>query len=233
VAGAQAILDPFQFVFSVLQPPTEYHERIITKWQSAGCPPLPDHAPYTAYALGVHFLSHIALAHKLISTRPSNSLDMAYLLYLPFCNVFVSSDKLHQRVSPLLMRTDQTFVWGPDLKADLAKLNVHYKGLSESIKEQGIITFAHSPPTEGDFLVSALWDRFLPGWRKWSTSGKAPDVSDIQDVLDTIKKGSASRKSAPEGDVGPTDYRVLSVQRRVRRKRGSWYQVPKDVKDDD
>jgi hypothetical protein len=51
--------------------------------------------------------------------------DIAYLYYLPFCMVFASSDNLHKRVVPLFLRPDQSFVEGPDLKADLKKIDEH------------------------------------------------------------------------------------------------------------
>ena len=34
------------------------------------------------------------------------------------------------------------------------------------MKAEGLYHFAKDPPTEGDFLVSRLYDRHRPGWRK-------------------------------------------------------------------
>ena len=66
------------------------------------------------------WLFHIAIAAHLISPeRPSNRTDIAYLFYLPFCMMFVSSDKLHRETANLFLRADQEFVWGLDLKDDL------------------------------------------------------------------------------------------------------------------
>lgn len=75
----------------------------------------------------------IALAGHLISTeRKSNRTDIAYLLYLPFSQVFVSSDRLHQNCALHFLRPDQTFVWGQDLKASLQRLVVYYQALPEA-----------------------------------------------------------------------------------------------------
>jgi hypothetical protein len=61
--------------------------------------------------------------------------DLAYLYYLPFCMVFVSNDRLHERCVPCSLTehkaivdgwelsVDQEFVSGRNLKADLAKLD--------------------------------------------------------------------------------------------------------------
>jgi len=234
VDGRQAILDPFQFIFSVLNPPEEYHERIITAWQSASCPSLSDYAPYTTYVMSLHFFFHIAVARNLISTRRSNTMDAAYLFYLPFCNVFVSSDKLHKQISPLFMRDDQLFVWGLELKKDLTRLNSHYEQLPKEIKEQGVICFAPQPPTEGEFLVSAIWDRVFPEWRKRKQGSRESGDFDVMNLFKELK-GKSKTSSFPSSEAGSdsSDLRMISVQRRIRRKKGSWFQVPKDLKDSD
>jgi hypothetical protein len=37
------------------------------------------------------------------------------------------------------------------------------------------MSFAHYPPTEGDFLISKLWDNLMrPGWRETATQPKEP-----------------------------------------------------------
>jgi hypothetical protein len=91
--------------------------------------------------------------------RPSNRTDIAYLFYLPFSMVFVSSDNLHQRTAPLFMRPDQAFVWGIDLKQALKAINDHFLQLPEEERDRGISAFAHSPPAGN--LVAELWDCFM------------------------------------------------------------------------
>jgi hypothetical protein len=107
--------------------PHHLHEPILRRWDEAGRPPLPEFARYTAYALTVELFFQMALAGDLISTeRPSNRMDIAYLFYLPFCQVFISGDRLHRRCAPLFMRPNQEFVWALDLKADLSRMNAYY-----------------------------------------------------------------------------------------------------------
>ena len=106
------------------------------------------------------------LASDLISRdRPTNKVDLAYLYYLPFCRVFTSSDKLHERTVSLFMRDNQTFVRGDDLKADLAKLDAHYSALPDEVKASGLHRFASNPPDDTSFLVTRLWDLYMPKWR--------------------------------------------------------------------
>jgi hypothetical protein len=233
VDGEHTVLDAFQFVFSVLNVPFEYSNRIISAWKSAGCPRLADHAPYTAYVMSLQFFFHIAVANNLISTRRSNSTDAAYLFYLPFCQVFVSSDRLHKQIVPLFKRDDQMFIWGLDLKKDLARLNEHYSQLPDETKEQGVIRFAPQPPQEGDFLVSSIWDQLFPRWRSRRAPRKEGDDRDIMDLMEEIKKKSKCVESpSPEIVEDITAAPMISLKRQVRRKKGSWFQVPKDLEND-
>ena len=70
------------------------------------------------------------------SERKSNMVDIAYLYYLPFCMVFTSRDDLHVRSVPFFLRTDQSFVHGDDLKADLKLLDEYYDVLPEETKDK-------------------------------------------------------------------------------------------------
>lgn len=125
----------------------KFEKSIIEEWGRAEYPPLPVYAPYAAHVLSIEVFFQIALGSNLISAqRISNRTDIAYLFYLPFCMIFVSSDKLHRRCAPLFLRADQGFVWGEDLKADLRRLNEHYLSLPDAEKEKGITRFASTPP---------------------------------------------------------------------------------------
>ena len=133
---------------------------MLSNWKAAGGPPLAVYAPYTAHCLLVDTFFHVAVGKKLISPdRLSNRVDIAYLYYLPFAMVFVSNDKLHKRVVPLLLRPDQAFIDGEELKRDLEALDVHYSGLPAERLEQGLFRFAE-PPDDDRFLTTRLYRQF-------------------------------------------------------------------------
>ena len=212
--------------------PSQFERTILEKWSVAGYPPLSVYAPFAAHVLTVEFFFQIALGAHLISTeRPSNRVDIAYLFYFPFCMVFVSSDKLHRRCAPLFLRSNQDFVWGEDLKADLKQLNDHYLKLPESEKEKGIMRFASNPPETGDYLVGKLWDRHLRSWRSKSPDPLRRDPEKEKELVEHLKKFSEAPTLPPgEVDFYPDDAEMLSIHRLVRRRKGSWWQVPKDLK---
>jgi len=149
--------------------PENLWDRIFRRWKSEGGPPLIKFAPYAAHVFSVNMFIALGLAGGVISPeRPSNIVDLAYLWYLPFCMVFIFGDKLHRRIAPLFLRSTQDFVWAPELKTDLMKLDAHFSTFPESVKAQGIFAFASWPPEDDGFLTTRLWDRHLPEW----TSGR-------------------------------------------------------------
>ncbi|MFQ5852192.1 MAG: hypothetical protein ACE5JU_16615 [Candidatus Binatia bacterium] len=209
---------------ALLGVPHDIRQEALGRWQAAGTPPLPGFASYAAHVVSVDLFFYLALASDLISReRPSNKIDLAYLYYLPFSMVFASNDKLHARVVPLFLREDQEFVNGVDLKADLKKLDEYYSQLPEEVRRQGVTKFASWPPFEGDFLVTRLFDRFLPRWRE--IAKKPMKISkeveaELIERLKRMKKGMPGDRGEEPIDVETADYVVM--ERLVPLQRGKW-----------
>jgi hypothetical protein len=225
--------DLIAFIVQTLGIPREYHHEFVKRYQVSGFPPLIHYAPYAAHVIKVEVFFHICVTRGFISAaRPSNKIDIAYLHYLPFCNVFVSGDKLHRSTANLFLGKRQRFVWGPDLKEDLNKLNDYYLKLPQETKDRGVISFASKPPTEEKFLTAELWDMLGTSWRTESEN-IAPVSEEANEKLLRHIKAFTDAPTLPADQMpGPTEeLDSLSIQRSIRRKRGSWYQVPKDLKD--
>jgi len=217
-----------------LNVPYYSHQDIQKCWSIAGHPPLPEYAPYAAYVLTVELFFHIAVAANLISSkRPSNRVDIAYLFYLPFCMMFVSSDRLHRSCAPLFLRDNQEFVWGQDLKRSLSQINEHYLQLPETTKKKGVVSFAsYLPPTE-DPLMQLLWNRLLPRSkeiRERDIPNRLTAEHTWGELVEEIKElEDAPPLSPKEIDFEPQDIHGVLVRRHVRRIKGSWQQVPNQV----
>jgi hypothetical protein len=213
-------------VLSVFPVAPEHARAVLERFNIAGYPSLHSYAPYAAHVIRVWLFFHFAMAASLISTdRPSHQIDIAYLFYLPFCHFFVSADKLHRTTSRLFLRTDQEFVWGHDLKADVALINTHFAALPDEVKEHGILSFAHAPPPSDTSIVCNLRKKFL---------GKGydsqPPVPTPQGEANTkLFKELTAWSDAPSVPDRPGIERVemFSLERKVKGKRGSWYQVAK------
>ncbi len=231
VTGDDTRFERLRVAVTFFNVPHHLHEPILRRWDEAGRPPLPEFAPYTAYALTVELFFQMALAGDLISTeRPSNRMDIAYLFYLPFCQVFISGDRLHRRSAPLFMRPNQEFVWALDLKADLSRMNAYYLALPESERERGIAAFAHLPPKQGDFLTARIYDRFGEHWRREREEVKLRDRETERALVDELLAFTKSRKTIPAPDASDDpSLNCHSLTRQVHKRKGSWWQLPKDL----
>ena len=223
-----------KFALEVLQIPEEFHSRILENWKIYGYKSLHEYAPYAAYVLTVKIFFTIALATDFISAdRASNWADICYLYYLPFCSLFTSSDKLHKLCTPLFLRPNQHFIWGSDFRDDLTKINAHYKDLPTEIIEQGISSFAKSLPGNLELKVQSAWDicrHSSPiNSNKTERQQQTPRRADIVllNEINSIKNAPALKVT--EVDFDPMDPDVLSIERRIHPKKGSWYQVPKNL----
>jgi hypothetical protein len=212
----------------------EHRELVISRWSDAGSPPLATYAPYAFFVLTVEVFFQVALAASLISrARPSNRVDIAYLFYLPFCMVFVSADRLHARCAPHFIRANQDFIWGPDLKSDLSIMNEHFSHLPDETKGEGLYSFARVPPTEWDSLVARLWDGHLRPWRdrpddppRMGAEAQSRLIEELNQLTD------APRLTEKEVDFDLTEPEAVVLGRPVRKRKGSWWQVPKDLPDE-
>jgi hypothetical protein len=231
--GEDKAFQRLRMLVTLFDVPAHLHETILRRWNETGRLPLSKFAPYAAYAMTVELFFQLALANaNLISTeKPSNRMDIAYLFYLPFSQVFVSNDKLHQKCAPLFLREDQEFVWGIDLKADLARMNAQYLTLPESERERGVMAFAHLPPKTGDFLTAQIYDRFGKHWREGSYEVSLDDEA-RKAVADDIFSLIESTETTPVPD-DPDDpiFHVRTLARSVYKRKGSWWQLPKDYPD--
>lgn len=218
-------------LFSFLHVPHHLQRQIIYGWSSAGFPPLASYAPFAAHVLTVELFFQIALAANLISAeRASNRADIAYLFYLPFCHLFVSSDKLHQRCAPTFLNQQQNFLWGPDLKAALATINQNFSTATEFERQQGLHKLAPRPPGDATNLVVKMWEKHCPMLED-RTSGVVMTPESERKLVEHLN-AFAKAPEAPEVASIPADeLESVAIQRLVPARRGSWWVIPKTVAD--
>jgi hypothetical protein len=239
---ADTLIDLFQeeislrFGMSLLNIPFATQGQVVQRWSGGGKPSIRKFAPYFRYVYSVELFFYLALGADLISrVRPANKadnkVDIAYLYYLPFCKVFASNDNLHERVVPLFLREDQTFVKGQLLKADLKKLDEHFDAVSPDVKAKGLHAFASYPPLDDSFLVTRLWDKHVPDWRKEKAEKKelSPELQKaLMDLVNKISKDSQPVEVSEPPRI--QDLQYIHMSRQIFRKKGKWTRVPPDAK---
>lgn len=219
-------------LFSFVQVPQHLQSQIIYRWSQAGFPPLAEYARYAAHVLMVEIFFQIALAANLISSeRPSNRVDIAYLFYLPFCHIFVSGDKLHKLCAPEFLQKEQGFVWAPELKGDLGRINRELMATSELERQVGLHKLAPRPPGNPSDLTVALWKKHTPssGIPDVSMPSMSPEAErKLVDHLTSFTKAP----TAPDVAGIPSDeLQSITIERLVPARKGSWWLIPKNVAD--
>jgi hypothetical protein len=226
---ADAIIDNMdpewliRFGLNLLDGP-ETVEYVVDKWTQKRRPPLRGHLPYFVFMLTVNIFFCLVLPTQLLSkVKPSHKIDLAYLYYLPFCSVFTSKDNFHADIVPLFLSPEQTFVNGAELKEDLKRLVAHYEVLPEDELKKGLIHFAAYPPDDTSFLITRLWDKYLPGWRAARDMPKPTrDPEEEKRLLEEINLQTDSPELQPsdEQDIDKMDY--ATIRRRVYPQKGRW-----------
>jgi hypothetical protein len=220
------------FALSLLRVSENLYPLILDRWIKAGRPLLPEFAPYASYALSVELFYLVAASSNLIFRKKASSkVDLSYMFYLPFCMIFVSSDKLHRNCAPLFMRDEQEFVWGPQLKEDLRRIDCYYDRLPASEKDKGIMSMAQTPPLVGDFLVGRLWDTHCPGWRELASESTWFDEEVVAQIRQqTSAMARAKALESDQVDFDPRNPEAVLLKRTVHEKRGKWWQGPKELR---
>jgi len=207
------------------------HE-IFARWKAEGGPRLREFAPYTAHVVSVDLFRALAMASgHIASDKASNYADIAYLYYLPFCEVFVSSDKLHRNCAKLFLDQDQEFVWGSDLRPHLRQLVDQYLADPE-IEAIGLIGVAKKTRfPSGSFvgdLVRRLHPHYDDAYRDDLVSKLTPEAHKA-----LIERFAAAREAPPaEPDHDPDEEdKLTSFTRMVPRRRGRFAFMPEGVTD--
>lgn len=212
--------------------------KAIKLWCYAGLPSIAEYTPYIHYLAEVNsFFSTAILTGHISADRASNKIDSAYLYYLPFTQIFISSDKLHARMVPHFLGVSQKFIWGPNLKNDLKRLVEIFKQ-HPNIEKLGLIKVAASPPKEDKGLIAQLYDSFLPSWRLRSevpaeTVNENPELH--AKIMKQVKEmESAARrpiKNLLSKDFDHESIEMMTIERHVSLRRGDWQFLPANIKE--
>lgn len=144
-------------------PPLERHIRL--SWKTRRSVLLKNHSPYSCHCLRVLLMLLAGTKHRLLDWKPTNLLDVQYLYYLPFCMVFISNDRLHRGLAPLLLRDDQNFVVGSELKEDLQRLISFRDSLSDTDLKKLRYALGSYPAPAKSSVIWHLWKKYCRPWR--------------------------------------------------------------------
>jgi hypothetical protein len=120
------------------------------------------------------------------------------------------------------------------LKAELKKLVEHYAAFPAEITEQGLHRFAPAPPPDdSECLLTQLWDRHMsPTWRSLHKERVPREALQDPELVKLLKRFTDAPTLPPDQvDWGPGEAEMVGLQRTIRKRKGSFWQVPKDIAD--
>ena len=95
------------------------------------------------------------------------------------------------------------------------------------------MSFAKRAPNLEGSVVRALRARYLrAGYDDEPVVELERTPEDAERDRKLIEHFQRWHKAPPANRRGEGEVRMMGIQRHVRKKRGSWHQVPKDIKDD-
>ncbi len=174
----------------------DLRKEVRTRWEKDQSQKLWAFAPYAYHCFRIRMLFHLGLANDLVTTRSSNTADLIYLYYVPFCNVFSSNDKLHDNFAPLVSRPDQYFIRTDLLRSDFEAIEMFWAHLSLEQKRMWFDRFGHWPPRNGGSFTYRMWMRKM----------KLPEG---------LRRGNALKKMSPEAKQ-KLDKHVKEVMQQFR-----------------
>lgn len=190
--------------------------KIFMRWEQGNFKFIKDFSEYAYFYLKVNWFFYLSLSNNLVGTRSTNRVDLEYLYYLPFTNVFSSGDKFHKKIAPYLLRDNQVFVPREELKNDLSVINKHVE------KDNNDIKYPSRPPALGG-ITNDLWKSFMAP----PISGKSEDVlSKMSDeekakLLEKLKSYTSDDHSDYTNfdsfpDIDDPNVEFVTIERQVR-----------------
>lgn len=173
-------------------------------------------APYAASVLRLYLVFIAATVKELLPLRPSNAVDLHYLLYVPFTNFgLASSDVLHQRLWPATT-TRAMFIPGDELRHDLAnrvQWRADLEQRSQEERDAHYREYAFYPVELPDSIVNRVYDHggYMPRERFMESRRERPPLSevdakvspDLRRMIDEFERLRQQKKPSAEWPYGP------------------------------
>jgi len=161
---------------------------------------LVEYAPFAAHVARLYMSFAIGMARGLIGTRKTNTIDLQYLLYAPFCRTFVSTDKVHRDLwAAGAVTSEGDFVWGDDFRTDLQQRSDRRRAMSDDEWAAHRAVHGQWPAPVNGSIISLLWERHCPNWPRGGDV--SPNVGKHIDELDPHLRELIKRAMAMSGNL--------------------------------
>lgn len=180
-------LDFLQFLLSQVSQDSKTRNQVCERWLKSGMPNIKEFAPFAYYCLSAYMRFYIGIAKDLIGTRSSNIIDLEYILYMPFCKVFTSTDKFLRDFSQNFLTEGQAFIWGNDLKDDLKTFCNYWKEKGDQERFAYQNQYGSYPPEIPGSLTCEIWKNWA-GERKIQQKMSPEENEQLKKKINSILK---------------------------------------------
>ncbi len=179
-------------------------------------------APYALFCYRAFLTFQLSLYRGFTTPRKTDILDLQYLYYLPFTTIFSSIDKFHRMFAPPLLRGDQLYISGINLKSDLKNIVEMRDNTPTEEKEAWIEKHKHFPPSSTDSFTLQVWENGAKkSYKGWVKKDKVRDSKEAQKIVEQVKMHTSgqpiSDQTTPFNDeetdfivkeswIGPNDF---------------------------
>jgi hypothetical protein len=198
-------------IFTEFNVPQDRRATIIKMWFAARKPLLEVCAPYAAFCIRANlFLAIGGLSVDVLGKPDQHDLrDLEYCYYLPFCEVFATTDRKHRKLVQLLIRGDQLLV-GVELRPDLQRFAGEWETMSDEEKKAHHLMHWFQPTPHDASIICQIWERFRPDYDPGRVIVPKHDGQ-----LHRAIKELWRRRTQPTSEVSGTKARFVKSQRPV------------------
>jgi hypothetical protein len=161
-------------IYQLAGVPGSVRDQAIIAWRKSGKPSVSEFFPYSCFTLRIELYFLFGLANQIITTRDSNRIDIEYLKYLPFTQVFASGDDLHIQASQHFLMGHNAFISSTELKSSLSEIADRWDAIDDKTRARGTACYADFPPPDLDNGVTRLYDLYMPNWRVGANKPRPP-----------------------------------------------------------
>lgn len=195
-------LELLEVVLAFLQAPQQMRDHVFQRMLDNPASTVERLAPYTNSVLRLHLAFVGGLVRSYIGPRQSHHVDLQYLFYAPFCMVFASADKLHRTLWPATSGIN-SFVWGTDLKRELAQRMAAREQMSKEERGRIAREYRFYPVEVPGSIITEMWQKYMRPKKEilpFSNPGKT--IDDLEpEIREMIK--AAQRRFLESGEGGP------------------------------
>lgn len=159
------------------------YPKMYLRWIANGKPVFPKFSSYAYHCSRLEQIFVLGVMSQLIPTgkRQKSWIDYQYFYYAPFAHLFCSSDKFQLSFSKYFLRSDQDWISGRELKADLGNIAKYMGALTKDQWVEYDRNYGSYPPPVQNSLTCKIFEKHF-GPRSKSFGNRAYDMSAAEEA---------------------------------------------------